>query len=107
MSQVYSFIGSATGPFELRKYNEYVVESAAAPDEPEHWIEEPRYTVATRIRWSGGTKAETQYRGFLTQKGREYAWGKDGEAATEWIEGDGAPMELEKPEGDGWELMVR
>ena len=108
MSQVYSFIGSATGPFELRKYNEYVVESAALPDEPESWIEEPRYTVATRIRWFSGTKTETQYRGFLTKKGLEYAWGKNGVVKTEWVEADGTPLNLPKPnEDDAWELLVR
>ena len=108
MSQVYSYIGSATGPFELRTYNEYVVESAAAPDEPEFRIEEPRYTVATRIRWSGGNKTETQYRGFLTQKGRWYAFGTNGVAETEWVAGDGTPCELKMPEKEGlWELMVR
>ena len=108
MSQVYDYLSSATGPFELRKYNEYVVESAAAPDEPEFRVEEPRYTVATRIRWSGGVKTDEQYRGFLTQKGCEYAWGRDGEAKTEWVKGDGTPLELERPdEEDGWELLVR
>ena len=106
MSQVYSFIGSAKGPFELRKYNEYVVESAA-PDGPESWTEEPVWTTATKTADVGGEVTERQYRGFLTQKGREYAWGKDGEAATGWAESDGTPMELPKPEGDGWELMVR
>ena len=106
MSQVYSFIGSATGPFELRKYNEYVVESAAQ-DEPEHWTEEPVWTTATRTTHVGGEVTERQYRGFLTKKGREYAWGEDGEAATEWRKGDGTPMELKQPKGDGWELMVR
>ena len=108
MSQVYSFIGSATGPFELRTYNEYVVESAAPPDEPESWTEEPVWTTATRITLVGENQTGEQYRGFLTKKGREYAWGKDGVAATEWRKGDGTPCDLKKPnEEDVWELMVR
>ena len=107
MSQVYSFIGSATGPFELRTYKEYVVESAA-PDEPESWIEEPVWVTATRITLAGGEQAGEQYRGFLTKKGLEYAWGRDGEAATEWVESDGTPCDLKKPsEEETWELMVR
>ena len=107
MSQVYDYLSSATGPFELRTYNEYVVESAAPPDEPEFWTEEPVWTTATRITLVGDKQTGEQYRGFLTKKGLEYAWGKDGKAATEWIEGDGTPCDLKKPEGDGWELIVR
>ena len=107
MSQVYDYLSSAKGPFELRTYNEYVVESAAPPDEPESWTEEPVWTTATRITLVGDKQTGEQYRGFLTKKGLEYAWGKDGKAATEWIEGDGTPCDLKKPEGDGWELIVR
>ena len=107
MSQVYDYLSSAKGPFELRTYNEYVVESAG-PDEPEHWIEDPVWTLATKVTLAGGNQAGEQYRGFLTKKGLWYAWGKDGEAKTDWKRSDGAPLELEKPEGDGkWDLMVR
>ena len=107
MSQVYDYLGSAKGPFELRKYNEYVVESAG-PDEPEHWIEEPVWVKATKVTLVGGNQTGEQYTGFLTKKGLWYAWGKDGVAKTDWKRSDGRPLELEKPEGDGkWDLMVR
>ena len=76
--------------------------------EPEWRIVEPVYVTATRTRIVSGRCVEAQYRGFLTKRGLEYAWGKDGEPATEWVESDGTPMELEKPEEDEkWELLVR
>ena len=77
------------------------------PPEPEWWIEEPVYVTATRVTFAAGGQMGEQYRGFLTKKGLEYAWGKDGEPKTEWERSDGTPMQLKKPEGDGWELMVR
>ena len=66
----------------------------------------PALAAPTGLSPSGGATG-TQYTGFLTKKGCEYAWGKGGEAKTEWVEADGTPMELKRPEGDGWELMVR
>ena len=75
------------------------------PEPPEWWIEEPIYVTATRIAHSAGQSTGTQYRGFLTKKGCEYAWGKDGEALTEWVHGDGTPCDLKKP-SDDCELMV-
>ena len=75
--------------------------------EPDWWTEEPKYVTATRTKLKAGKVTEVQYTGFETKKGLWYAWGKDGEAKTEWKEADGTPMELAKPDGDGWELMVR
>ena len=75
--------------------------------EPDWWTEEPRFVTATRTKLKAGKATEVQYTGFETKKGCAYAWGKDGEAKTEWKESDGTPMELAKPDGDGWELMVR
>ena len=87
-------------------YVEYV-RPPQTPDERRVWTETPVYTTATRITLVGEKQTGEQYRGFLTKKGREYAWGKDGEAATEWKLSDGTPMELKHPKGDRWELMVR
>ena len=90
-------------------YVEYVRPPQASdePPAPAWWVETPVYVIATRTQVVGGTATETQYRGFETKKGRAYAWGKDGEAKTEWVEGDGTPMELPKPEGEGWQLLVK
>ena len=77
------------------------------PPKPTYHVEEPVYVTATRVTFAAGESTGTQYRGFLTKKGLEYAWGKDGVPKTDWIESDGTPMQLKKPEGDGWELMVR
>ena len=75
---------------------------------PAYWTEEPVFTTATHITVTGPSRAERQYRGFLTEKGRWYAWGRDGKAETEWKQGAGAPLELAKPnEEETWELMVR
>ena len=87
-------------------YVEYV-RPPQASDERKVWTETPVYTIATRTKLTAGLVTEEQYTGFLTKKGCEYAWGKDGEAKTDWKLSDGTPMELEKPKGDGWELMVR
>ena len=81
-------------------------EPPVPPEPPEWWIEEPIYVTATRITFAAGQSTGTQYRGFLTKKGCEYAWGKDGEALTEWVHGDGTPCDLKKP-SDDCELMVR
>ena len=72
-----------------------------------YWTEEPHFVVATRTELGGSKVKETQYTGFETKKGRKYAWGRDGKLGTDWIESDGTPMELKKPDGDGWELMVK
>ena len=74
---------------------------------PSYEIETPIFVTATRVTFAAGQTTGTQYTGFLTKKGCEYAWGKDGEAKTDWKLSDGTPMELPKPEGDGWELMVK
>ena len=91
-------------------YVEYVRPPQApdVPPEPEWWIEEPVYTLATKITRVGEQQSGEQYRGFLTKKGCEYAWGTNGVAKTPWMQGDGTPMKLPKPdEGESWELMVR
>ena len=77
------------------------------PPKPTYWVEEPVYVTATRITFAAGEQTGEQYTGFLTKKGFWYAWGTNGVAGTEWKQSDGTPMELEKPKGDGWELMVR
>ena len=77
------------------------------PPKPTYWVEEPHFVTATRTRIRAGSAAAEQYTGFETKTGLEYAWGRDGKAETEWKKSDGTPMELKKPEGDGWELMVR
>ena len=72
------------------------------------WTEEPAFTTATKITFSKGEPTGEQYRGFLTKKGLEYAWGRDGKTETEWKRSDGTPLNLPKPnEDDAWELMVR
>lgn len=76
------------------------------PPEPEWWIEEPVYVTATRVTFAAGEQTGEQYRGFLTKKGLEYAWGKDGVLLTDWVRGDGTPCDLKKP-SDDCELMVR
>ena len=91
-------------------YVEYVRPPQAPddPPEPEWWIEEPVYTLATKVTLVGERQAGEQYKGFLTKKGLQYAWGTNGVAETGWVTGDGTPCGLEKPSGDGkWELMVR
>ena len=71
-------------------------------------IEMPVFVTATRTRVVAGQRVETQYRGFLTKKGLSYAWGKNGVVKTEWVEADGTPLNLPKPNEEGaWELMVR
>ena len=77
------------------------------PPEPEWWIEEPVWVGATKVTLVGENQTGEQYTGFETKKGLWYAWGKGGEAKTPWMQGDGTPMVLPKPEGDGWDLMVR
>ena len=77
------------------------------PPKPTYHVEEPVYVTATRVTFASGEATGTQYTGFETKTGLEYAWGKDGKAETEWKKSDGTPLELKKPEGDGWELMVR
>ena len=62
--------------------------------------------TATRVTFAAGEQTGEQYTGFLTKKGREYAWGKGGEAVTDWVRGDGTPCDLKKP-SDDCELMVR
>ena len=72
------------------------------------WIEEPVFTLATRITFATGEQTGGQYTGFLTKKGLQYAWGTNGVAETGWVTADGTPCGLEKPKGDAkWELMVR
>ena len=78
------------------------------PPEPDWWIEEPIYTLATRVTFAAGGQTGEQYTGFLAKKGLQYAWGTNGVAATGWVTADGTPCGLEKPKGDAkWELMVR
>ena len=76
------------------------------PPKPTYHVEEPVYVTATRITFAAGQSTGTQYTGFLTKQGREYAWGKDGEALTDWVRGDGTPCDLKKP-SDDCELMVK
>ena len=76
------------------------------PPKPTYHVEEPVYVTATRVTFAAGGQTGEQYRGFLTKQGREYAWGKDGEALTEWVHGDGTPCDLKKP-SDDCELMVK
>ena len=76
------------------------------PEKPKYQTETPVFVTATRTRIVSGQRVETQYRGFLTKKGLEYAWGKDGVALTDWVRGDGTPCDLKKP-SDDCELMVR
>ena len=76
-------------------------------DDPGYWIEDPVPVTATKITYNRGEQTGEQFKGFATEPGREYAWGKNGKPETEWVKGDGTPCELKKPEGDGWELMVR
>ena len=100
--------GDRTLPSDYVEYVRPPQASAAPPDEPESWTEEPVWTMATRITLSGGKQTGEQYRGFLTKKGLQYAWGTNGVAKTPWMQGDGTPMELPKPdEEEPWELMVR
>ena len=92
-------------------YVEYVRPPQASdeppvPPEPEWWIEEPIYTLATRVTFAAGEQAGEQYKGFLTKKGLQYAWGTNGVAETEWVTADGTPCDLKKP-SDDCELMVR
>ena len=77
------------------------------PGAPTFRIEEPHFVTATRTTVRAGKPTEVQYTGFLTEKGCWYAWGRDGKAETAWRQGDGTPCDLEQPEGDGWELLVR
>ena len=78
------------------------------PEKPPYETVEPVWVTATRTRIVAGQRIEVQYRGFLTEKGLWYAWGRDGKAETEWKQGTGAPLELAKPnEEETWELMVR
>ena len=78
------------------------------PPPPVYWTEEPHFVVATRTELAGGSVKETQYTGFLTEPEREYAWGTNGVAETEWVPGTGCPCDLKKPsEEETWELMVR
>lgn len=75
---------------------------------PTYWVEDPDWTLATRITLVGKTQTGKQYRGFLTEPGREYAWGTNGVAETEWVSGTGRPCDLKKPnKEETWELMVR
>ena len=76
------------------------------PPKPTYWVEEPHYVVATRTKLGADKATEEQYKGFETKKGLEYAWGKDGEALTDWVRGDGTPCDLKKP-SDDCELMVK
>ena len=68
---------------------------------------QPVSVLATRTTLAAGRATERQFEGLLLRKGLEYAWGQGGVAKTEWIKGDDTPHEMEKPEGDGWELLVR
>ena len=77
--------------------------------EPEYkLVENPVIVKATRVTFSDNqTKTETQYDGFLTEKGCQYAWGKDGSPTTAWTEpSDGTPCDLAKP-GDATQLFVK
>lgn len=93
---------------QIENFRKKMLIGYGEPPEPEWWIEEPVYVTATRVTFAAGESTGTQYRGFLTKKGCEYAWGKNGEPETEWKPSDGTPMELKKPdEVQPWELMVR
>lgn len=109
MTPMYSYIKEKNGTSELRAYDDTVVVDGPEMDEPkpDWWVEEPQYAKATLIKWIKGVMTGRQYTGIETRKGLWYAWGKDLQPKTEWKQGNGTPLEMEKPEGDGWELLVR
>ena len=77
------------------------------PPKPTYWTEEPKYVTATRTKLAAGKVVEEQYTGFETKKGFWYTWGRDDEEPTGWTTADGTPLELAKPAGAGWKLMVK
>ena len=70
------------------------------PPKPEWWVEKPQYTVATKVTLVGETQTGEQYTGFLTKAGLWYAWFKNGEQKTNWVQGDGTPLKLDPPEAN-------
>ena len=72
-------------------------------------VENPVIVKATRVTFSDNqTKTETQYDGFLTEKGGQYAWGKDGSPTTAWTEpSDGTPCDISAKPGDATQLFMK
>ena len=72
-------------------------------------VENPVIVKATRVTFSDNqTKTETQYDGFLTEKGCQYAWGKDGSPTTAWTEpSDGTPCDISAKPGDATQLFMK
>ena len=61
------------------------------------------YTVVT---WKKGEMRGARRAGFMTRAGFWYALGRDGEAKTKWLKGDGTPQAIEPPEEGEWDVLV-
>ena len=61
------------------------------------------YTVVT---WKKGEMKGARRAGFMTRVGFWYALGRDGEAKTKWLKGDGTPQAIEPPEEGEWDVLV-